>query len=78
MDVDTPYMDIWLDHVKHTDSIVLGYEVGTTKLPHDRTMRVVASGKTVRFTIEGIDGYVDLDLNPIAKRAAMLLTGEEL
>lgn len=64
-----------LKHVSHTDSIVLGYEIGSAKLPHDRKMRVVASGQIVRFTIDGIDGYVDLNLNEIAHEAAVLLTG---
>ena len=65
-----------LRHVPHTDSIVLGYEIGSAELPHDRKMRVIAAGKTVRFTVDGIDGYVDLNLNEIAKQAAILLTGE--
>lgn len=67
-------MSVELDHVAHTDSILLGYEIASAKLPHDRKMRIVASGNTVRFTIDGIEGYVDMNLNEIAHKAATLLT----
>jgi hypothetical protein len=63
-----------LKHVSHTDSIVLGYNIGSAKLPHGRKMNVIAAGKTVRFTIDGIDGYVDIDLSEIARASAILLT----
>lgn len=63
-----------LKHVRHTDSIVLGYHIGHADLPHGRRMNVTAAGETVRFTIVGIDGYVDVDLSEIAHASAVLLT----
>lgn len=65
-----------LTHVPHTNTILLGYEIGSADLSHDRKMRVLASGKTIRFMIDGIDGYVDADINQLATQAAILLTGE--
>lgn len=75
--IDTLHVSALLTHVPHTDTIILGYVIGHAELPHGRKMDVIGSGKTLRFTIDGIDGYVDLDLNPIAKQAAILLTGGE-
>lgn len=67
---------VQLKHEPHTTSILLGPEIGTAKLPHDRTLRVAATGRTVRFTIDGIDGHVDVDLGALAYQAALLLTEE--
>ena len=63
-----------LRYSPHTNTILLGYEIGSAKLPHQRIMRVVVMGKTIRFHIDGIDGYVDLNLNELAHQAATLLT----
>lgn len=49
------------------------YSVGSAKLPSGRRLDVVASGNTVRFSIEGIDGHVDLKLNGYAANAATWL-----
>jgi len=62
-----------LDYVPETKSIILGYSVGSAELPSGRKLTVVASGNTVRFAVEGIDGHVDLKLNGYAANAATWL-----
>lgn len=58
-----------------TDSILLGYSIGSADTQYGK-LQLVASGKTVRFTLEAHDGYVDLDLSGFATDALRMLTGE--
>jgi hypothetical protein len=58
-----------LNYHDHTDSILLGYQIGSGEIK-GRTLTVTGSGDTVRFAIEGIDGYVDLPLGNFAALAA--------
>jgi hypothetical protein len=57
-----------MTYVEHTDSIVIGYEIGSADTAHGR-LGIVAAGKTVRFSLDGVDGYVDLDLTEFATDA---------
>lgn len=63
-----------LTHEPDPTTILLGYELGTAELPHDRTLSIVGSGSTLRFSVSGIRGHVDLDLSELAARAALILT----
>ncbi len=54
------------------DSILIGYTTGTfetEKLKGD----VTVSGKTARVHVDGIKGYVDIDLQELVERAVTLL-----
>lgn len=62
-----------LEFVEKTDTILIGYAIAHADLPQGRKMNLIASGNTVRFTVEGVDGYVDLHLDDIAEQAAQLL-----
>jgi len=65
---------VTLTHAEKTDSILLGYTLGSAGTTHGR-MDVIGSGRTVRFILEGAEGHVDLDLSPVAALALDLLTG---
>jgi hypothetical protein len=69
-------VSIELQHVPKTETLLLGYSIGSADLPHGRKLQLIAAGAIVRFSIEGIDGYVDLNLSEVAHRAATLLTGD--
>lgn len=74
---DTPMtVSVTLDHSPKTDSILLGYRIGSAALPHDRELQIDAAGRKLRFSVTGVDGYVDVDISELAALAAILLTGE--
>jgi hypothetical protein len=58
------------------DSILLGYSIGSADLDEGR-LEIVADGVTVRFTVTGHEGYVDLDLSGHAQEAYEEITGRE-
>lgn len=57
-----------LEYSENTDSILLGYDLGSAETDHG-VLHVRGSGKLVRFTLEGVDGYVDLDISNFAAGA---------
>lgn len=57
-----------LDYQEHTDTILFGSSLGSVATEHG-ALSIAAGGGTVRFTLEGIDGYVDLDLQNFASAA---------
>lgn len=57
-----------LTYHERTDSIILGYEIGSAETEHG-TLHVVGSGRTIRFTLDGAEGYVDLDFSDRANAA---------
>lgn len=60
-----------------TESILIGYDIGSAQTPHGE-LRIVASGRKVRFSLEGSYGHVDLDLTNFADAAyAWLAAGRE-
>lgn len=65
-----------LRHSKKTDNILIGYSIGSADMP-DGKLHVIGSGSTIRFTVDGHDGYVDLNLKDLAGRAYELLTGDD-
>lgn len=62
-----------LDYVEHRETILLGHTIAESQTPHGR-LEVVGSGSIVRFTLEGHDGYVDLNLDRFAAAAVAWLT----
>lgn len=71
--MNTTETTVTLRHSDKTDTILLGYAAGSANLPGGRTLQVVTTGRTVRFTVDDMDGYVDLDLGSVAYAAARLL-----
>lgn len=65
-----------LDYHEHDDTILLGYSIASAETEHG-TLNVVASGDTVRFTVDGRDGYVDLNIGPFASAALAWLVRDE-
>lgn len=63
-----------LTHSRKTDSLLIGYSIGSAELPHGRKLEIIGSGRVLRFTVTGCEGYVDADLTPLAEYAATLLT----
>lgn len=57
-----------LEYHEHTDSILLGYTLGSAETEHGK-LTLTGSGKLVRFALDGRDGYVELDLTPFAESA---------
>ena len=64
-----------LEYHRHTDSLLMGPVIGTGETFHGR-LTVQGSGGTVRFTLEGVDGYVDLPLGSFAAAAVTWLAGD--
>ena len=64
-----------LEHVEKSNTILLGYEIGSAETEKGK-LHVVASGKTVRFRLDGVEGHVDVDLKEVAQEAYDLLIGE--
>jgi len=65
-----------LTYVDHTDSILIGYQIGSADTEHGK-LTVTASGDTVRFSLDGADGYVDLKLDNFASAALAWLARRE-
>ena len=65
-----------LDYHEHTDTILIGYPLGTAETEHGK-LTVQGSGKLVRFSLDGVDGQVDLDLSNFASAALAWLTREQ-
>lgn len=63
---------VTLDVSLKTDSILLGYNVADFD---DGKIRgsVTASGKTLRVTVDGIEGYVDIDITEAVNKAIRIL-----
>lgn len=68
MSATKPYVMVDLDCHAETDSIIIGYQIGSAETEHG-TLTVLGSGKKIRFTLGGHDGYVDLDLSEAAGAA---------
>ena len=62
-----------LVYAETSNTILLGYEIGTGEY-EGRKLSIVASGNLVRFSLDGIDGHVDLPLNRFAGLACEWLT----
>lgn len=58
-----------LEYTEKTDTILLGYSIGSAVLEDGKTLTIIASGPTVRFAIDGLEGYVDLNLTSYAGNA---------
>jgi hypothetical protein len=67
---DLPFYEVrtTLKHSPKTDTILLGYSIGHADTKAGR-LELIASGRTIRFSLEGEPGYVDLDLNELAGEA---------
>jgi hypothetical protein len=65
-----------LDYHDSTDSLLLCYSLGSAATPYGK-LAVVGSGRLVRFTLEGHDGYVDLDLTNYASAALAWLARDD-
>jgi hypothetical protein len=67
---DLPHNEVTtvLKHSPKTDTILLGYSIGHADTKAGR-LELIASGRTIRFSLEGEPGYVDLDLNELAGEA---------
>lgn len=61
-----------LDYHERTSSLLLGYSIGTADTAHGK-LTIVAAGATVRFSVEGLRGHVDLDLTNYANAAVAWL-----
>lgn len=63
---------VTLDVSRKTDSILLGYNVADFD---DGKIRgnVTASGRTLRVTVDGTKGYVDIDITEAVNKAIRLL-----
>lgn len=68
---------VTLEHEPESHDILLGYSIGSAELKDGSKLTVVGSGKTVRFTVSGSSGHVDLDLSGVAAKAVALLKGDE-
>ncbi len=64
-----------LEHVEKSNTILLGYEIGSAETEKGK-LHVVASGKTVRFRLDGVEGHVDVNLTGLAQEAYDLLTAD--
>lgn len=64
---------VMLEHSPRTDTILLGYNVGSFD-NGELSGHVSASGKTVRVTVNGVDGYVDINIQSAVDKAVELLT----
>lgn len=65
-----------LDYVERSETILIGYEIGSAETEHGR-LSVVASGNTVRFMLNGVDGHVDLKINNFAGAALAWLAARK-
>lgn len=63
---------VTLDVSRKTDSILLGYNVADFD---DGKIcgNVTASGRTLRVTVDGTKGYVDIDITEAVNKAIRLL-----
>ena len=61
-----------LDYVETTETLLAGFRLGEAKTAHG-DLTVVGAGATIRFTLEGHDGYVELNLNRYADAAVAWL-----
>jgi len=66
---------VTLNHHPHTDSILLSYNIGSAETDHGK-LQVLGSGKQIRFTLEGHDGYVTVDLTDLAGEALEMLVAD--
>ncbi len=57
------------------NTILLGPEIGSATLDDGRKLRVVASGSTVEFSIDGDHARVRFSLNELAASAVQMLDG---
>lgn len=65
-----------LDYHERTDTIMLGYTIGSAVTEHGRLV-VTGSGRKVRFDVEGLEGYVELDLTRYAESALEWLVRQD-
>ena len=73
MEKTTKRADVELTHSPHTDSILMGPCVATFKT-EDYTGDVSAAGKILRVHVNGVDGYVDIDIRQAVAEAIGMLT----
>jgi hypothetical protein len=66
----------YLVHEPTNNSILIGYLIGSGE-HQGRRLDVVGSGDTIRFSLQGIDGHVDLNLTVFAEAACEMLVGKE-
>jgi hypothetical protein len=66
-------MDVTLEHVHKTTTVMLAPCFATAELDTGGRLEIIGSGSTVRFTITGIEGHVDLNIAQIAARATAIL-----
>lgn len=69
-----------MEHVRETKTILLGPEIAHFSLGSksdrvDMKGNVVGSGKTLRVTLFGYPGYVDIDITQAVNQAIKLLKG---
>lgn len=66
---------VQMHHSTKTDSLLIGYVVAEFDIPDKRIKgTVVGSGKTLRVTVDGYDGYVDIDCTKVVSDAIKLIT----
>jgi hypothetical protein len=65
-----------LDYVEKTETLLLGHTLGQAKTAHGE-LKVIGIGDTIRFTLAGHDGYVELNLNRFADAAIAWLAREQ-
>lgn len=68
--------DEGLELIPEPSFIPLGYSLGSADLPHDRTLELIGGGSNIYFRIRDRRAYVKLNLNGLAYRASLMLTGE--